>query len=58
MPFTVHQVNGVQFDTADGLTAFGGIRHAFSTRLGGVSPTPFDSLNFSETLGDSTENVL
>ncbi len=57
MPFTVHQVGGVQFDTADGLSAFGGIRHAFTTRLGGVSPAPCDSLNFSESR-DSAENVL
>ena len=39
-----------------------GIEHfqavmVFSTRLGGVSPTPFDSLNFSTNEGDFLENV-
>lgn len=57
MSFTEHNSNGVVFDTADGLSAVGGIRHAFTTRLGGVSPAPFDSLNFFERNGDSVENV-
>ena len=59
MPFTEHNINGLVFDTADGLSAVGGTRHAFTTRLGGVSPAPFDSLNFFEhTEGDTTENIL
>ena len=56
--FTEHNANGLVFDTADGLNAVGGVRHAFTTRLGGVSPAPFDSLNFFETGGDTRENVL
>ncbi len=35
-----------------------GVRHGFFTRLGGVSPAPFDSLNMAITVGDSNENVL
>ena len=31
--------------------------HAFTTRLGGVSPAPFDSLNLSMHRGDTAENV-
>lgn len=58
MPFTEHNVNGLVFDTADGLSAVGGVRHAFTTRLGGVSPAPFDSLNFVESSGDTRENIL
>lgn len=34
-----------------------GFRHAFFTRLGGSSPAPFDSLNFSISVGDSPSNV-
>jgi len=34
-----------------------GFRHAFFTRLGGVSPAPFASLNFAANTGDSLENV-
>lgn len=58
MPFTEHNVNGLVYDTADGLSAVGGVRHAFTTRLGGVSPAPFDSLNFFEQSSDTQENVL
>ena len=35
-----------------------GITHGFFTRLGGVSPQPFDSLNMATTVGDTAENVL
>lgn len=57
MSFTTHNLNGLIFDTADGISAAGGVRHAFTTRLGGVSPAPFDSLNFFERNGDTAENV-
>jgi len=57
MSFTEHNENGLIFDTADGMSAAGGVRHAFTTRLGGVSPAPFDSLNFFERNGDTVENV-
>lgn len=57
MPFTEHNVNGLVYDTADGLSAAGGVCHAFSTRLGGVSPAPFDTLNFFERNGDTPENI-
>lgn len=58
MPFTTHTHNHLVYTTADGLSAVGGVRHAFTTRLGGVSPAPFDSLNFFEQNGDTRENVL
>ena len=35
MSFTEHNVNGVIFDTA-GTLSVGGVRHAFTTRHGGV----------------------
>ncbi len=57
MSFTEHNIHGLIYDTADGLSAVGGIRHAFTTRHGGVSPAPFDSLNFFEQNGDKWENV-
>ncbi len=37
--------------------AWAGARHGFSTRLGGVSPAPWDSLNLGSKLGDDPENV-
>ena len=39
------------------LDSFPGVSHAFSTRKGGESPPPFDSLNLSAKWGDSEENV-
>ena len=35
-----------------------GITHGFFTRLGGVSPEPFASLNMATTVGDTAENVI
>lgn len=34
-----------------------GVRHGFFTRVGGVSATPFDSLNFSTSVGDDPLSV-
>jgi len=34
------------------------VRHAFTTRHGGVSPAPFDSLNLASNRGDREENIL
>ena len=48
--------NGVTFRTADTLTD-NGIVHGFSTRLGGVSPAPWDSLNLDDRRGDDNANV-
>jgi len=39
------------------LLARGGFRHAFFTRLGGVSQPPWDSLNFASSTGDDAEAV-
>ena len=33
------------------------VPHGFSTRLGGVSPAPWDSLNLGASRGDAAENV-
>lgn len=57
MSFTSVTKNGVVFNTADGLAATGGIRHAFSTRIGGVSAPPCDTMNFAHTVGDPEENL-
>ena len=37
--------------------AWSGAAHGFSTRLGGVSPAPFDSLNLGANRGDTPERV-
>ena len=48
--------NGVTFRTTDTLSD-SGIVHGFSTRLGGVSPAPWDSLNLDDRRGDDIANV-
>ncbi|NIQ39547.1 MAG: peptidoglycan editing factor PgeF [Proteobacteria bacterium] len=49
--------NGIGFYQAQSLKATGRVIHAFSTRRGGVSPPPFDSLNLSISTGDDAVNV-
>ena len=46
--------NGVSFYAC---TDFPGIAHGFSTRLGGISPAPWDSLNLGVNRGDAPERV-
>lgn len=48
--------HGVPFYTC-GHPAWAGTAHGFSTRLGGVSPLPWDSLNLGANRGDSAHNV-
>lgn len=48
MPLTKHEKNGVVWYSADLLNT----PHGFSTRLGGVSPAPWDSLNLRPGQGD------
>lgn len=53
MAFTEQKNQGVTFMTADTISA----RHAFSTRMGGVSGGIFASMNLSTSRGDSEEAV-
>lgn len=43
--------------TFESLKDSGTLTHAVSTRRGGVSPAPFDTLNLSHTTGDDNSNV-
>lgn len=52
--FTQHTDNSITYLRSDVLT---GARHGFSTRLGGVSPPPWDSLNLGISRGDDPANV-
>ena len=45
--FKMNEKNGVRFLTVPSFEEAGGVVCAFSTRTGGVSPKPFDTLNFS-----------
>jgi YfiH family protein len=55
--YSLLESEGLYLVNADGFAAIPGIRHGFSTRIGGVSPAPFDSLNMSRTRDVSSENV-
>ncbi len=55
---TLQSKNGVSFLTYPALSAFPFMKHAFSTRLGGVSTGDFATMNLSFGRGDPDENVL
>lgn len=50
-------VNGTIFYQSQALLEFSNVKHAVTTRHGGVSPAPFDSLNLSSHVGDTVERV-
>jgi YfiH family protein len=54
MPF--HQPDGLRYYTFESFDA-AGLRHGIFTRLGGVSPQPWASLNLGGTVGDDPANV-
>lgn len=53
----LHEVGLLRYVTFDSLSDEG-ISHAAFTRHGGVSPQPWDSLNFGSTVGDDINNVI
>lgn len=57
MSVTIKTVDGVTFLSSQLLADAPGIAHGFSTRVGGVSAAPFDSLNLSFSRGDEAEHV-
>ncbi len=56
--FTQWKKNGVRYFTIPAFERAGGVICAFSTRVGGVSPKPFDTLNFSKSREPSIPNFL
>ena len=54
MSFQLHEKRELVYLTSDLLS---GVRHGFSTRRGGVSAPPWDSLNLGVGRGDEMENV-
>ena len=49
---------GITYLQFPALEQTGMVKHAFSTRLGGVSKPPFDTLNFTTTRGDNPIHVM
>lgn len=54
----LHERSGVVYLTFPSFDRFGFVRHAFSTRIGGVSQNEFESMNLNFGRGDSDENVM
>ncbi len=52
-----NKIQDVEYLTFPGLSAISGIKHLFSTRLGGVSEGIYASMNLSFTRGDREEAV-
>jgi hypothetical protein len=49
--------NGTFFYQSERLVQFQNLAHGVTTRHGGISPAPFDTLNLSAHVGDSPERV-
>lgn len=56
--FDLSEKNGMAFYKSPLLEKTGLVKHCFTTRIGGVSPPPFDSLNFSKKREKNKENIL
>lgn len=54
----INNTGGVCYLTFPAFERYGFIRHAFSTRIGGVSKNEFSSMNLNFNRGDTEENVL
>lgn len=53
-PYQVQAVNGLQFYQ---FPALANTRHAVFSRIGGVSPSPWQALNMSQAVGDTADRV-
>ena len=56
MEITRYERHGVLFDSCAAMEE-AGFPNGFSTRVGGVSPAPWDSLNLGAARGDAPERV-
>ena len=57
MGFGMITSRGVTFLASELLDRIQGVRHGFSTRVGGVSPAPWNTLNLGFRSGDEAERV-
>ncbi|WP_347488310.1 peptidoglycan editing factor PgeF [Desulfoscipio sp. XC116] len=56
--FNLHRCGDLAYLTVPSFTATGLVAHAFTTRLGGVSPPPYQSLNLGLHVGDDPGGVV
>lgn len=55
--FNIKNQDGIEYLTVPSFNDTGLVAHCFTTRRGGVSPKPFDSLNLDFKVGDDPGNV-
>jgi polyphenol oxidase len=55
--YTITESSGVKLLQFNHIAQSGIFAHGFSTRIGGVSPAPYDSLNLGFTTADREENL-
>ena len=56
--FSIHEKNGVSFLKIPSFEKAGGVCCAFSTRIGGVSKKPYNTLNFSRKREQNQHNFI
>jgi len=57
MNFLLNRRYGIEYYTIPSFQDTGLVKHLFTTRIGGVSPEPFNNLNLGRKTGDSAENL-
>ena len=53
----LRRTNEIPYFEIPEIARLGWVRHAFLTRMGGTSPSPFESLNLGKDSGDSEDHV-
>lgn len=53
-----NNVSGLKLLLFENIAPFAGLMHAVTTRIGGVSPPPYHSLNLGTGTGDAEANIL
>ncbi len=56
--FELREVNGLQYYIIPSFERTGLVRHGFTTRIGGISPKPFGTLNLGIKTEDEKENIM
>jgi len=56
--FELKEVNGIQYYVIPSFEETGLVTHGFTTRVGGISPKPYNTLNLGLKTGDEIDNIL
>lgn len=56
--FELREINGLEYYIVPSFDETGLVKHGFTTRIGGISPEPFNTLNLGIKTEDKKENVM